>query len=156
MDATDFLTDFSIAFYPFLIFKRIYIHENMITSVYKSFDLLQTDFLLVESVGSIGFVPKCTCAPKCPNLRQLQAEYLIASPWKCVWLQNLREFLAFKSLPAEVENLGIIPIQRQSDSFFKDQLLASGKFAKHEIKEINYCQLFLDVQLFSDITSACG
>ena len=73
-----------------------------------------------------------------------------------VWFTNLRTFLATHNLSIEVEHPGIIPSQRQNDVFLMDIVIASGKFANHEIRRINYCRLYFNVTLISDITTANG
>ena len=73
-----------------------------------------------------------------------------------IWFTNLRTFLATHNLTMEVANPGILPSQRQHDRFIMDVVIESGKFANHEICKINYCRLYFNVTLISDITNANG
>ena len=73
-----------------------------------------------------------------------------------IWFTNLRTFLATHDLTIEVANPGILSSQRQNDGFIVDIVIESGKFANHEFRKINYCRLYLNVTLISDITTASG
>ena len=55
-----------------------------------------------------------------------------------------------------MEKPQMISLQRQNDSFFMDHILASKQFRKFELEKINYCCLYLNISLVSDMGSACG
>jgi hypothetical protein len=72
------------------------------------------------------------------------------------WLPSLRNFLADINATIEVDNPYIPPLQRTNDQFIMDHVLSSRKFTAPEIQQINYCRLYLRVQLLSDICTIDG
>ena len=73
-----------------------------------------------------------------------------------VWFKNLRVFMAEHSIFATLEKHNHIEHQRANDSFFMDHIIASNQFANFELEKINYCRLYLNVCLLSDMCTACG
>ena len=73
-----------------------------------------------------------------------------------VWFPDLRDFLRETNTTIEVDEPGLTPIQREYDQHIMDHVLGLQKFSRAELKRINYCRLFLDVQTISDISTACG
>ena len=56
----------------------------------------------------------------------------------------------------EVDDPCIVPVQRVDDKHIMDFVLSLKKFTRAELRQINYCRLFLDAHTISDITTACG
>ena len=73
-----------------------------------------------------------------------------------VWFQNLRDFMSCHSVSITIPSAHTIPLRRQQDSFYMDHIIASGKFRKHELQKINFCRLYLNVVLVSDMSAADG
>ena len=73
-----------------------------------------------------------------------------------VWFKDLLLFMQHHSITAQMENSQMISLQRQNDSFFMDHILASQQFRKFELEKINYCRLYLNISLVSDMGTACG
>ena len=55
-----------------------------------------------------------------------------------------------------ITNPGIIKTQRENDCHLMDVIIQSNIFRPCELKRFNYCRLYLDVTLLSDIVSASG
>ena len=75
-----------------------------------------------------------------------------------IWFQNLRQFMSKHDLSIRLDPsvTSLIPPQRTNDSYFMDQVLASNAFNNAQLRRINYCRLYLDVLLISDMSTACG
>ena len=56
----------------------------------------------------------------------------------------------------ELEDPGTPPIQRVNDAYIMDMVLASGKFKPAQIRQTNYCRMYLQAVTISDISRANG
>ena len=56
----------------------------------------------------------------------------------------------------QVDDAGVMPLQRLHDSHIMDHVIASKRFTKGQLARINYVRLYLDVHTVSDIATACG
>jgi hypothetical protein len=72
------------------------------------------------------------------------------------WFASLRLFLGCIGAQIEVDNSFALPLQREHDSYIMDAVLESGQFMPIEIDQINYCCLFLQAVMVSDLTLADG
>ena len=72
------------------------------------------------------------------------------------WLATLRSFLKDVSGKLIINDTLIAPLQRTHDGFIMDKALHSGKFKPAALRRLNYCRLYLNVLLMSDIASPCG
>ena len=74
------------------------------------------------------------------------------------WLKSLRNGLQRINGQIQLDTPFIAPKQRQDDQYLMDLALkffpAKKKSAK--LRRINYCRMYLNVLLLSDITTACG
>ena len=83
----------------------------------------------------------------------------VGSKWphfKAKWLKALRNYL--RDIGGKIcfsENY-VPTTQRNKDKFLMDLVLSSKKFGPAAMKHINYCRLYLNVILVSDITSPNG
>ena len=75
--------------------------------------------------------------------------------FESVWFKDLRDFLSKHSLSVHIQNPGTIPHQRQHDMHLMD-IIITLNFRPCEIKRSNYCRLYLNVTLLSDIVTADG
>ncbi|MEM7284523.1 MAG: hypothetical protein AAF438_23235, partial [Pseudomonadota bacterium] len=72
------------------------------------------------------------------------------------WLASLRRFLAHIQGGFEVDDPSILPLQRQHDVYLMDDIIRSNRFTNAEIKQLNYCRMFLQVLTLADLTDASG
>jgi hypothetical protein len=72
------------------------------------------------------------------------------------WLESLREYLASVHGTIVLHQPSLVPLQRAHDSYIMDLVLADKRFKKAAIRRINYCRMYLNVLLLSDITTPCG
>ena len=72
------------------------------------------------------------------------------------WFASLRQYLNHIGGSIELEDPGIPPIQRVNDAYIMDMVLASGKFKPAQIRQINYCRMYLQAVTISDISRANG
>ena len=72
------------------------------------------------------------------------------------WIASLRTYLAAINATIEVDDPGILPLQRENDSYIMDHILASHQFKPAQIRRINYCRLYLQAVTVSDITTNNG
>ena len=72
------------------------------------------------------------------------------------WIGSLLEYLNCIKATIQVFNPPIAPRQRENDVFIMDIVVQSGKFKPVEIKRVNYCRMYLNVILLSDICLAGG
>jgi hypothetical protein len=56
----------------------------------------------------------------------------------------------------EVEDLWQPEANRDQDTVIMETLIASGRFTNKELKDINYCRLYLHTFFISDITNLEG
>jgi len=72
------------------------------------------------------------------------------------WLSSLRQYLQDVEGQLELESTFVTPLQRQGDAFLMDVAIRSKKFKPIHLRRLNYCRLYLNVLLVSDITNANG
>ena len=72
------------------------------------------------------------------------------------WLSSLRQFLQDVQGQLELDTPFVTPLQRQGDAFLMDLAIQSGKFKPTQLRQLNYCRLYLNVLLVSDISNANG
>jgi hypothetical protein len=72
------------------------------------------------------------------------------------WLKSLRHFLAHINGSFELDNSFLPPPQQQHDKYIMDLVLKSAAFSDPEIKQINYCRLYLKAITLSDTCNADG
>ena len=72
------------------------------------------------------------------------------------WLASLREFLGEYDMSLVVTTPGIPKLQRMYDVHLMDIILNSKQFKNSEIRQLNYCRLFLKAITLSDITHTTG
>jgi hypothetical protein len=70
------------------------------------------------------------------------------------WLTSLRSYLQEIDGSLELDNDGVLPIQRVNDFYLMTVILASGQFKPKEIRLLNYCRQYLQALTVSDITTA--
>jgi len=72
------------------------------------------------------------------------------------WFASLRQYLNHIGGSIELEDPGTPPIQCVNDAYIMDMVLASGKFKPAQIRQINYCRMYLQAVTISDISRANG
>ena len=72
------------------------------------------------------------------------------------WIASMRDYLRGVGGYMTLDTSYIPPLQRQNDLFLMDLVLDSVQFKPCDIRRINYCRLYLNVLLLSDITTASG
>eukprot|EP00957_Ditylum_brightwellii_P197337 15034479-Ditylum_brightwellii.AAC.1 len=72
------------------------------------------------------------------------------------WLTNLRHgLITIKSTIKALWCLGV-KVQCKEDKYLMDKIREDTTLTDSQIKTLNYCQLYLDVDLLSDITTGDG
>ena len=71
-------------------------------------------------------------------------------------IRSMREYLASVGGTIELQGDFVVARQRAQDDFIMDVAVASRRFRPAELKRINYCRLYLNVLLVSDIATAKG
>ena len=72
------------------------------------------------------------------------------------WFRVLRDFLKSINSRIRLDNTYIPTLQRINDSYIMDHVLGSKMFQPTEIRQINYCRLYLQAVTVSDISTASG
>ena len=72
------------------------------------------------------------------------------------WFASLRLFLAEADISLTLTKTYVYPIQRQHDLHLMDYFRESGKFKPSQLRILNYCRLYLNVTVLSDICDATG
>ena len=72
------------------------------------------------------------------------------------WLKSLREYMKHVGGWIELDNEYIPTAERVHDGYIMDMILTSQQFNDKEIRQLNYCRLFLQAVTLSDITQANG
>jgi hypothetical protein len=72
------------------------------------------------------------------------------------WLQSLRDYMKHVGGWIELDTDYIPKAERVHDGYIMDMILASRQFNDKEIRQLNYCRLFLQAVTLSDITQANG
>ena len=66
----------------------------------------------------------------------------------------MRDYLASVGGTIELQSDFVVAHQRAQDNFLMDVAVASRRFCPVELKQINYCCLYLNILLVSDIVTA--
>jgi hypothetical protein len=56
----------------------------------------------------------------------------------------------------KIANLTIQPLQRHKDFYIMDAVISSRAFSSSEIRQINYCRLYLQILTSSGMVNATG
>ena len=72
------------------------------------------------------------------------------------WLNSLQTYLRDIGGQLRLHTHGVNKLQRLNDSFIMDVAITSRKFGPAALRCINYCQMYLNVLLVSDIASPNG
>jgi hypothetical protein len=86
---------------------------------------------------------------------------ILAEPWRLLphavghWLPSLREFLASSECTIEIANTYTVCPRRVHDRILMEDAML-GDFTNGEIRAINRCRLFLQVECLSDVCTADG
>ena len=73
-----------------------------------------------------------------------------------LWLLSMREFLKTVRGSITLQPTYVPELERQHDTFIMDAVIASEWFTPREVKRVNWCRLYLQVTLISDITNVAG
>ena len=76
--------------------------------------------------------------------------------FKSKWLNSLRNYLRDIGGTIRLHQHGVCSLQRVNDVFIMDVAISSKKFGPAALKRINYCRMYLNVLLLSDITTPNG
>ena len=71
------------------------------------------------------------------------------------WILSLRDYLKAVNGYIEIADTIIPPLRRTHDAFIMDLVFISHPKPAH-IRKINYCRMYLNVVLLSDIVLPCG
>jgi hypothetical protein len=72
------------------------------------------------------------------------------------WMASVRQYLHDVEGTIELDEDGVAALQREGDAFLMDMVISSEKFEPTQLQRINYCRMYLNVLLASDITNAAG
>jgi hypothetical protein len=72
------------------------------------------------------------------------------------WIKSVREYLACIQASIQLDTLCIPPMQRTGDLYIMDHVLESRQFTSSEVRQINYCRLYLQARTLSDLALANG
>ena len=72
------------------------------------------------------------------------------------YFASMRGYLASTASSLELQGNFVEPKQRDADDFLMTIALNSQKFKPAQLRRINYCRMYLNVLLVSDITTARG
>ena len=72
------------------------------------------------------------------------------------YLQSMRGYLSSTRSILELKEDFVVPKQREEDTFLMTITLESQKFKPAQLRRLNYCRMYLNVLLLSNITTAKG
>ena len=72
------------------------------------------------------------------------------------WLKSLRDYLREIHGSIQLDNDYIPGLERVHDHHIMDAIIQSNQFTPKEIRQLNYCRLYLQAVTISDITTAKG
>ena len=72
------------------------------------------------------------------------------------WLTSLRNFLATTGGFLQLDDPGLLPLQREHDQHIMEIILRSKRFTDQEIRYLNYCRLYLQAVTISDLSLPNG
>ncbi len=79
-----------------------------------------------------------------------------ASHLEGLWIPQIRRFLRSIHGSLTIADITIQPLQRQLDYYIMDAVIATKSFSPPEVRQINYCRLYLQVLTTSDMCNATG
>jgi hypothetical protein len=86
---------------------------------------------------------------------------VLAEPWRYIphevgqWLPSLRDFLADSECTIEIAGTYTVSTRRVHDSILMEDAMA-GDFTDGEMRSINRCRMYLQVECLSDVCTADG
>lgn len=72
------------------------------------------------------------------------------------WLASLRDYLACINTEMHLDSTGLPPLEREHDGYIMEMILQSQQYTDKEIIRLNYCRLFLNAIMLSDLTDTSG
>jgi hypothetical protein len=72
------------------------------------------------------------------------------------WITSLRTFLKYTGATIELDESYLTNREGEHDWHIMDAIIQSGKFSPKEIRQLNYCRLYLQATTISDIANAKG
>ena len=72
------------------------------------------------------------------------------------WLASLQTYLKHINGYFELDDPGVLPLQRENDDYIMDRIIRSHRFHTKQIIQLNLCRLYLKVATISDITMPDG
>lgn len=72
------------------------------------------------------------------------------------WLGALRVYLKKIGATIEVDETGVVPLQRVNDAYIMTLIIESGRFTPSQVIFLNYCREFLQVTTIAELTTADG
>ena len=76
--------------------------------------------------------------------------------FKAKWLNSLRNYLQDIGGQIQLHQHGVCKLQRVNDEFIMNEAIAGKKFGPTALRRINYCQMYLNILLLSDIALPSG
>ena len=86
----------------------------------------------------------------------LQDVHSIWPHFESRWISSLRQYLSTTSGQLELNNSDTAMHRRFHDAHIMDVALTCGRFKAATIRRINYCRMYLNVLVLSDIVMPCG
>ena len=72
------------------------------------------------------------------------------------WLMSLRAYLHSINAKIEVDDPGVPELEREYDSYIMDAIVSSERFTDTQVRQLNYCRLFLQAVSISDLSKSGG
>jgi hypothetical protein len=72
------------------------------------------------------------------------------------WISSLREYLQYTRCTIELDEAYLLKREREHDWHIMDAIVQCGLFSPAEIRQLNYCRLYLQVSTISDLATAQG
>ena len=94
----------------------------------------------------------CVCTQS-PILQDVHTKW---PRFESKWISSIHQYLQSVDGYVELLQPGIAPLRRIQDAFIMDTALAGGHLKPASIRKINYCRMYLNVLLLSDIVMPCG
>ena len=133
-------------------FKRLYDQQGIgqIKAVLRHWRAnTPTGFLLRNLVEWVNYslgMPRCF-------LEDVHTDF---SHMESKWFGSLRQYLKSTDLWIALDSSGIPPLERVHDSYIMDSIIRSKQFTRTQIRRLNYCRLYLNAVMLSDLTTVAG
>ncbi|KAI2493074.1 hypothetical protein MHU86_21458 [Fragilaria crotonensis] len=72
------------------------------------------------------------------------------------WIASLRDYLHSVGASIQVDADGIPPLEQENDDYVMERVVRSRQFKASEIRKINYCRLYLQAVMLSDLATVTG